>query len=320
MSIKIYNPFVFQGNFKKKNYFEGWYFKHTTADQEQTWSFIPGISLNNNDSHCFIQMVDGSSGSSEYIRYPLEKFRFNSKKRLITVHESTFSEYHTEINIDSPDRHIKGRINYSGNIPYSKTIFSPGIMGWYSFVPRMECKHGVISVNHRLSGGLSFNGISLSFDGGKGYIEKDWGTSFPEAWIWIQSNNFSSEETSFFFSIAKIPWLGSFFIGFISFLYFNNRFYKFCTYNGAKVTSIRNEKGRIRITLENKNHILQIDTLRKDYAELKAPSMGEMTRKIKESINSQVSLRLLGPGGKLMFDDTGRAAGVEIIDKMFEYL
>ncbi|MFC2081108.1 tocopherol cyclase family protein [Bacteroidota bacterium] len=22
-------------------------------------------------------------------------------------------------------------------------------------------------------------------------MEKDWGTSFPEAWIWLQCNNFS---------------------------------------------------------------------------------------------------------------------------------
>ena len=35
---------------------------------------------------------------------------------------------------------------------YPGTIFSPGIMGWYSFVPFMECKHGIVSINHDLTG------------------------------------------------------------------------------------------------------------------------------------------------------------------------
>ena len=63
-------------------------------------------------------------------------------------------------------------------------------MGWYSFVPFMECNHGIVSVNHDLYGEISVNGNVIDFNNGKGYIEKDWGVSFPEAWIWIQSNNF----------------------------------------------------------------------------------------------------------------------------------
>ncbi|WP_243392439.1 MULTISPECIES: tocopherol cyclase family protein [unclassified Mesotoga] len=30
----------------------------------------------------------------------------------------------------------------------------------------------------------------IDLTGGKGYIEKDWGRSLPDAWIWMQSNNF----------------------------------------------------------------------------------------------------------------------------------
>ena len=85
----------------------------------------------------------------------------------------------------------------------------------------------LFQLNHSLSGILNVNGTLLNFENGKGYIEKDWGTSFPEAWIWMQSNNFSTSDTSFSFSVAKIPWLGKFFIGFISFLYYNKRVFPF---------------------------------------------------------------------------------------------
>jgi len=72
-------------------------------------------------------------------------------------------------------------------------------MGWYSYIPFMECKHGIVSVNHKISGTLRIDNELIDLNEGKGYIEKDWGTSFPEAWIWIQSNNFNNPDTAFTF-------------------------------------------------------------------------------------------------------------------------
>ena len=95
------------------------------------------------------------------------------------------------------------------------SFFSPGIMGPYSFIPFMECYHGILSMNHNISGVINHNGIDISFDGGKGYMEKDWGHSFPKAYIWMQSNHFSKPNISIKSSIAIIPWLKSSFIGHI---------------------------------------------------------------------------------------------------------
>ena len=144
---------------------------------------------------------------------------------------------------------VTGQINFSNIVKYPKSIFSPGIMGWYSFIPFMECNHGIVSVNHDLRGRISVNRNVIDFDGGKGYIEKDWGVSFPEAWIWIQSNNFEEHDTSFSFSIAKIPWMGRYFIGFISFLYLNKKFYLFSTYNKSTVSEITRNKDIIEISV-----------------------------------------------------------------------
>ena len=37
-------------------------------------------------------------------------------------------------------------------------------MGWYSFVPHMECKHGIVSVNHDLKGNININGKSIDLE------------------------------------------------------------------------------------------------------------------------------------------------------------
>jgi hypothetical protein len=38
-------------------------------------------------------------------------------------------------------------------------------MGWYAWVPRMECYHGVLSFSHPLQGTLTLNGKVMDFSG-----------------------------------------------------------------------------------------------------------------------------------------------------------
>ncbi len=320
MSLSIYKPEVFQGSLKNKRYFEGWYFKHVSFDLEHVWSFIPGISINENDPHSFIQVINGITGKSDYISYPINSFSWDKKKVFIRIGDSIFTDKFIEINIRTRDLQIEGRIDFKNNVKYPKTLFSPGIMGWYSFVPYMECRHGIISVNHSLTGSIIAEGTVINFTEGKGYIEKDWGTSFPEAWIWVQSNNFSNRDTSFTFSVAKIPWLGKFFIGFISFLYLKGEFILFSTYNKSTLTDIVHDDNSISMTLKNKKYILKVRAVKKTFGELKAPASGNMSRRIKESVDSEVTLSLYDLNNKILYSDEGKRAGLEVIDKIFEYL
>lgn len=46
-------------------------------------------------------------------------------------------------------------------------------MGPFSFVPFMEYYHGILSMDHNIEGSLEHNGKIISFDQGKGYMEKD---------------------------------------------------------------------------------------------------------------------------------------------------
>jgi hypothetical protein len=320
MKSRLYNPELFQGNLKKKNYFEGWYFKNVSANLAEVWSFIPGISLNGTDPHAFIQVINGITGYTDYITYPVEQFTFNKNTLDLIIGKSRFTENYISLDIDSDNTKIKGKITYSGNIRYPSSLFSPGIMGWYSFVPFMECKHGIVSVNHSLTGDLVINKLQVLFTGGKGYIEKDWGTSFPEAWIWIQSNNFSDPGTSFTFSLAKIPWLGKFFLGFIVFLYYKGEFIMFSTYNKSALTDVVQDNDSVSMKLKNRKYILRVKAVKKTFGELKAPASGDMIRRIKESVDSEVTLILYDKNNTELYTDTGKRAGLEVIDKIFQYL
>jgi tocopherol cyclase len=320
MNTRFYKPEVFQGDLAKKNYFEGWYFKHVSKDLEQIYSFIPGVSLNENDSHAFIQVINGITGETEYISYPLQEFIWDNKRLYLKIGESVFTDKNIDLNIENKNLNVTGHLEYVNMVKYPKSILSPGIMGWYSFVPFMECKHGVVSVNHDLSGSIRINDKLICLDGGKGYIEKDWGTSFPEAWLWVQANNFQDHDTSFGFSVAKIPWRGKFFIGFIAFLYHNKKFFLFSTYNSSVISEISHSGKSIKFTLNHRNTILKVIITKKTFGILRAPSLGNMSRRIKESIDSQIDLSLFDKNYNLIFNDVSNRAGLEVTDKIFDYL
>ncbi len=320
MLRKLYNPSIFQGNLRKKNYFEGWYFKQVTPDHSTAISIIPGISLARSDPHAFIQVMNGARGETHYLRYPYKSFKWNSRNFCLKVGDSEFTNSGIKLDITGDDIRLHGEADFSNRVKYPSSFLSPGIMGWYSFVPFMECNHGIVSVNHDLTGKILYNDDVYNFDGGKGYIEKDWGTSFPEAWIWIQSNVFDYPSTSFMISIAKIPWMGKFFIGLISFLHLQNRFFIFATYNKSTFSILRNNAEELVITTQNHAFALTVQVTKNSFCDLKAPVAGEMSRGIKESADSVVHLSLSDNTGKEIYNDTGRVVGLEIIEEIFDYV
>jgi hypothetical protein len=145
---KLFHPEIFQGSLKAKDYFEGWYFKHVSADLEHAMAFIPGISLSANDPHAFIQYIDGINRRSAYFRFDIESFKYDKKFFRIKIGASEFSEKQIHLNLENNEFIIAGTLNYSGNVRLPKNILMPGIMGWYSYVPKMECNHGVVSIHH----------------------------------------------------------------------------------------------------------------------------------------------------------------------------
>lgn len=317
--MRLFRPHVFQGNLRSKSYFEGWYFKQVSADLQNVWSFIPGVSLTPAGKTAFIQVIDGISGNTAWFDYPLETFRYDQVSMQVKVGNSWFTENGIHINIQQNGYFITGELEFGNLTTFPSSLLSPGIMGWYSFVPFMECKHGIVSVNHTLKGKLNLNGQETDFTGGKGYIEKDWGTSFPESWIWIHSNHFTEADASFMFSVAKIPWLGSYFTGHICYLYSGGKFYRFATYNGSKIKSLTWSGDLLSILIEGRKHILEVHVTPNKGGHLKAPVSGEMSRIIKESIDSTVVLKLTGKDDRIIFAGTGQRAGFEIIEKIVRY-
>ncbi len=316
---RLYRPEVYQGKKKPVSYFEGWYIKLVDAAGEQVWSFIPGVSYSA-DSHCFVQVIHANTGKTWYLRFPEEDFLSSRKVFQTNMGLNRFSSKGMKLDLSHPDLKVKGELIFEDPRPFPATFLSPGIMGWYGYAPMMECYHGVVSMQHRLSGSLEINGAELSFEGGKGYIEKDWGRSMPSDWIWIQSNHFEEDTgASFMLSLARIPWMGGFFPGFLSFAMVGGKLYRFATYNRSAVSLIEINDDAVHIKLQNGSYTLTVIVYRSIGGILKAPRHGKMEREIQESIVSRLNLELRDKQGKLLFKGDGNHAGLEIVGDVAKY-
>jgi tocopherol cyclase len=333
-SPNLYRPASFQGHgIQRGPYFEGWYFKLVDRTGAFRYAVIPGVFLGVEPvaSHAFIQTLDGSTGRTTYHRYPLAAFAVHPREFLVRVGPSEFTRDHLALRIETPDRSMVGTLRFAGVEGWPVRWHAPGIMGWYAFVPFMECYHGVIGFDHAIEGMLAIDGQAVDFSGGRGYIEKDWGQAFPRAWIWMQSNHFSTFGTCLTASVARIPWLGTAFRGFIIGLRHEGRLYSFATYTGATIERLAVTRhsvewtvvGPVAVNQARRTMRLEIRAHRREEQTdlLHAPVRTAMLQRVLESLTGTIEVRLQDVAtGSTHMAETGIHAGLELGGEVEEIL
>lgn len=266
--------------------FEGWYFKHQSGGD--VVAFIPGRA----ESGAFVQMIC-ADGSRQF-----EVPELSAGPEGIRAGHCLFSREGCVIDLPG----------VSGELRYGKlTPLKSDIMGPFRFFP-MECRHGVISMAHTMSGSLVIDGVRHDFSGGKGYIEKDSGISFPSAYLWLQCVDFQ-EPCSILVSCARIPLCGLSFRGFICAVVFRGREYRLATYTVARVCAA----GAEHVCLAGSGLFLEVDVKPSEKGhELRSPVCGQMTGIIRESSSAALRARLW-ENGEPVFDLRSANASYEYV-------
>ncbi len=276
---------VIQMNIKKA-FFEGWYFKHQSDNS--TIAFIPGRA----ESGAFVQVIS----DKESRQFPVKEF--SADCNVIRAGQCIFSSQGCWIDLPG----ISGDIRYGRFTPLCSDIMGP-----FRFLP-LECSHGVISMSHKLTGAIVMDGEYLCFDNGRGYIERDRGTSFPKSYLWLQCNAFS-QPGSIMVSIAEIPFAGIHFTGCICAIVFEKKEYRIATYCGVKIHAYSPQ----HVCLSQKNLLLdiEINTSEKGHP-LASPVDGKMSGIIRESHQAAIRCRLWNVG-QLVMDFKSNHASFEFV-------
>ena len=122
--------------------FEGWYFKHQKG--RDTVAFIPGQAK----SGAFVQVIWPEGARC----FPMPALHVDRKGERVYAPGCRFGR--NGISVDLPG--IRGEISYGPLTPLRSDIMGP-----FRFFP-MECRHGVLSMGHRLRGSLELPGRAVA--------------------------------------------------------------------------------------------------------------------------------------------------------------
>lgn len=265
-------------------YFEGWYYKQRAGDY--MLALIPGRASDG----AFVQMID-SAGTRNF---PMPDFR--AEGDTVRTGDCLFSPRGIHVSLPG----VEGTLRYEGLTPLRSDIMGP-----FAHLP-MQCRHGVVSMSHRVSGRMVVDGIPHDFDGSAGYCEKDCGRSFPRSYLWVQCNDFAgvSAPLSVMAALAHIPFLGFSFTGCLAVVMLGGREYRFATYRGVRIEDYTPRHVLLRqgqLTLELDSEPLAFGR------ELRAPSRGRMVGRIRESCDARLRVRLTDCGSLLLDAFSSRA-------------
>lgn len=307
MPIQMLMPDTFQGSHAKSPYFEGWYFR--LQNDAHTISLIPGMCLEP-EPHAYLQILFADTGYSLYREYPISSFCFREDRFAVSVGSNQFS---TEaIQIDEPE--LRGNVTFSNRVPFSTHRLNTGMMGPFAFLPAMQCQHGVVTIRCALSGCLETENGPMDFTGGIGYVEKDWGSAFPQPYLWTQGH---FQDATFMLCLASVPVPGCSMTGLLAFLYTGGQRFFFSTYKGAHLSTLcRTEDGSWHLGIRTPRHRLFLRLYSEGGLPLRAPGTHGMNRVILEDPNTDLTIRLTDLRGNTLYQGRCSDAGSEIVGNL----
>ncbi len=265
---------------KKKSYFEGWYFKHQSEDQ--SIAFIPAIFTDEKGKTTAVMQIINNNHSW---RVEFEMVEVNCEKEQLSIRmgDCFFSSRGIVLDINEEDIQVHAKIEYEDFLELDKDIMGP-----FKYFPMMECKHGIISLFHHINGFVEVNGEKIVFNNDIGYIETDYGKSFPENYTWTHATWEDENENAIMVAAATIPYLKVQFLGCISCVLFEGKQMVFATYFGAKVKKLSKDE----IEIIQGKYRLEVKCLKKNPILLSAPKLGGLKIPVYENLISTVQYKL----------------------------
>ena len=212
---------------------------------------------------------------------------------------------------------VTGAVRYGPWDPWPVTLFSPGIMGWYRFVPRMETYHGVLSMDHSLLGSITIDG-ERDLLRPRARLRREGLGPFVSQLVDLGAvEQFRGRGTSVMVSVAKIPWMGGSFVGNIAGLLHDGALRRFATYTGARIKLVETGENEAHLVIADRREELELHLHGCETLILKAPVLGAMEGRDAESLGGTIDVTLRAVRGgraKVVFEGTGHQAGIEIMN------
>jgi len=185
--------------------------------------------------------------------------------------------------------------------------------GWLSFLPLFDPGWQVLCAQANASGWIEWQGKKYTFDNAIAYAEKNWGTSFPSRWFWLQANNFTE-----FPSLSVTAAAGERLVlgqreevGLIG-IHWQGRFYEFAPWNGEIIWQV-SPWGRWNLRATNGNFWVELQGKTDDLGTwVHTPTAQGLQLNCRDTTRGLLRLRLGHFYHGVMVDTQTMTAGLEV--------
>lgn len=311
--MKASNPAPYHGQNKDRTFFEGWYYKIDLQESEFTFIVIVGIAMSAKGAkEAFIQFGDSKTGKPRYYAFDASEFSASSKSFELSLGKNYFTRDRVKLNLAD----LQIDLIFSEHRTWDSSVYIPNIMGPLSYLRNLDCHHNVLSLRNKFHGSIRYNGVSISLDGALGYIEKEWGKSFPKAHIWMQSNTLEQSDLSLSLAIGKMRFLNKEIPAYAALLQGSNHKSLFATYRLNRFKFKESLEG-YNLNFSSARYALQISFNYEGAMPLLSPNRDGMKGLVEESLQSEIRMKLKDRFQKVYLIDTCGTASVEIVGNWF---
>ena len=170
------------GSEHPSSFFEGWYTKLVSADGSQSLAFVAGAHVrDDHDGGCaaesFLLIVTDNGVATPQRYYTSLPPTLDVTNGVVSLNETSVRVSRNSVFFDVRQSQDMPRV--TGHVAAAKaghfwpvTPLNPGAMGWFGWIPGMQCYHGIFSMSTYIDGSITIDGTEFNFDGGRLYQEK----------------------------------------------------------------------------------------------------------------------------------------------------
>ncbi len=283
--LRIFKPTSLRGNLERNTYFEGWFQKVYAKEYQSSFVIIYGYATQNTeDKFGFIQILFPNK-ATEIIYFNKNEFSCDPDRHIVRMGENLLTTELIQINTKDLNIHLKLMNNQ-----VVKTFRNS--MGYSYFLPNLPCYHAVLNTGHRVTGEIKQKNDCFIFEDELGYLEKNWGSSFPKTYYWLHAVDPNDPQVSLLFSIAEIEWIGKKFNRHVGHVHFDEKQLDFRSLKNVAVSFQRSSKDEHEIRLTSKTLQMEITIRHRSKVQFKGPSKGRLSRDIIHFPDAIIQIRL----------------------------
>lgn len=324
------------------NYFEGWYYRLTLPDIEQTFAFMYSIQdplgqQANSGGAIQILGIDEtylcrSLGSVERFFAARDRLSFGhwGKSKLNTtpklLSRPEFARYITEgyqatayLNqgsIYDPVRNEYCRWEYQIEPIYGwgdSQKPQQSSAGWLSYLPIFEPGWQITLAHGLATGWIEWRGQHYQFNNAPAYSEKNWGGSFPQKWFWINSNSFEHQSDLAITAgggIRQVLWWDEE-VALIG-IHYQGKFYEFAPWN-SQVSWHIEPWGKWEMKgVSSEFEVSLTGTTNLSGIYVRTPTAKGLVFNCRDTTKGRLDLKLNHRNGKTLVEATSNLAGLEV--------